>query len=187
MKCGFCYIKWVIEVLGPVILGSKPCEILNISKNDCLKQNKINQINDFFESCTKVSYQIITLEDKSIRILFYNKNSLEEIFKNKRCVNFLKFLGYPNYTNVCEYIEILVYKLYSNEFPHEIGIFLGYPLKDVIGFMGYSNYEFIETKAWRIYGNPEDSYKTYDKFLSDRNKMKNILEISSINELKNVI
>ena len=36
-KINSSYIKWLIEVLGPIILGSKPAEILNLSSKDKFK------------------------------------------------------------------------------------------------------------------------------------------------------
>ena len=50
------------------------------------------------------------------------------------------------------------------EFPHEIGLFLGYPPEDVYGF--------IENKAdnckcvgcWKVYGDAEAAQKTFAKF-----------------------
>lgn len=52
----------------------------------------------------------------------------------------------------------------SDEFPHEIGFFLGYPPEDVCGF--------IENKAgtckcvgcWKVYGDEEKARKTFAKY-----------------------
>ncbi|MEF9991728.1 MAG: DUF3793 family protein [Romboutsia sp.] len=181
------YIKWVIEVLGPVILGSKPCEILNISAKDALKDDKLRNINLFFRNCFKISYKFITMYDGGIRILFINRSSLSKVLENKKCISFLEFIGYPSNNDVNEYINLLVNKLHSSEFPHEIGIFLGYPLKDVLGFMGYGNYKFHGTRAWKIYGNPDISYETYDKFLDHRRKMENLIKLNNLDDLMNII
>lgn len=54
--------------------------------------------------------------------------------------------------NVNVYLEYLVDKFKSDVFFDEIGIFLGYFFKDVIGFMGYSNYEVFMIKYWKVYG-----------------------------------
>ena len=51
-KINSSYIKWLIEILGPVILGSKPSEILNISSKDKDKKSKLNDINSFFSNCS---------------------------------------------------------------------------------------------------------------------------------------
>ncbi|MGL4911522.1 MAG: DUF3793 family protein [Romboutsia sp.] len=187
-KSNSSYIKWILGVLGPVILGSKASEILNISSIDIHKEEKIRDIESFFKNCFKISYKFITMNDGGVRILFVNKSSLSKVLDNKKCINFLKFIGYPSNITVDEYIDILVNKLHSNEFPHEIGIFLGYPLKDVVGFMGYGNYKFHETKSWRIYGEPDVSYEIYNKFLRDKNKIKELIDSnSSLEDLVNII
>lgn len=186
-KSNSSYITWVLEVLGPVILGSKPSEILNISTKDGLKDYKLNEIESFFSNCMKISYEVINTYDGGTRILFFNKKSLTKVLSNKKCVNFLKFIGYPSNIDVSDYISILVDKLHSEDFPHEIGIFLGYPLKDVVGFMGYGNYKFYKTKNWRVYGDPLISEKVYNRFIEDRKKMKNLLLYNSLDNLLEVI
>ncbi|MBO3445864.1 DUF3793 family protein [Clostridium sp. CCUG 7971] len=181
------YIKWILEVLGPVILGSKPCEILNIPLKDKMRVNKLNDIENFFSNCFKVNYEVISTTDGGTRILFINKKSLSKVLDNKKYINFLKFIGYPSNYSIDNYIDVLVDKLHSKEFPHEIGIFLGYPLKDVAGFMGYGNYKFCKVRYWKVYGDPSISDMVCDSFIKDRNKMKEILEFNSLDELKKVI
>lgn len=99
---------------------------------------------------------------------------------DKKCRNFLRFLGYPREYNFEAYMRELMLRLESEEFPHEIGIFLGYPLKDVLGFMGYGKQEFVEVCSWRIYGDKEVSYKIYNSFLRDKMKMHDLVEKMSI-------
>ena len=94
---------------------------------------------------------------------------------------------YKHINNFEEYMKELVLRLESEEFPHEIGIFLGYPLKDVLGFMGYGNKEFVEVCSWRIYGDKEISQKVYNRFVRDKIKMHELVEKMSINELRAVI
>lgn len=181
------YIKWVLEVLGPVILGSKPCEILNIPLKDINRLNKLNDIENFFNNCFKITYKIINTTDGGTRILFINKKSLSNVLDSKKCINFLKFVGYPSEYSLDSYIDILIDKLHSSEFPHEIGVFLGYPLKDVVGFMGYGKFKLSKVRYWKIYGDPEVSDMVYNRFLEDRNTMKHIIEFNSLDELKSVI
>lgn len=181
------YIKWLLELLGPVILGSKPSEILNISSKDKDKYKKMNEIDIFFRSCAKISYEIIHKEDGSVRVLFINRETLSKTFENKKCINFLKFIGYPNKFSLDTYISTLLEKLKEDEFPHEIGIFLGYPLKDVVGFMGYGNYKFYKTKYWKIYGDPEISDIVYNNFLKDRKAMRHIISNKTLEKLRTVV
>ncbi|MGL5714769.1 MAG: DUF3793 family protein [Paraclostridium sp.] len=181
------YIKWILELLGPVILGSKPSEILNISSRDNEKDIKIRDIDNFFKNCSKLSYEIIYKEDNSIRVLFINKESLSKTLENKKCINFLKFIGYPKEYQIGTYVDTLREKLIEGDFPHEIGIFLGYPLKDVVGFMGYGNYKFNNTKYWKVYGDPKVSEKVYNNFLEDRQTMRYIISNKTLSEIRLVV
>ena len=75
----------------------------------------------------------------------------------------------------------------SEEFPHEIGVFLGYPLKDVLGFMGYGKKELVEIRNWKIYGDKQVSYDVYNSFLRDKKIMREMIDNLSMNELKRAI
>ena len=186
-KSNSIYIKRILEMIGAVILGSKPAEIINVPGNDDVKKEKLTQIESFFSNCSKITYRIITTHDGGKRVLFINEKSMEKVLSNKKCVNFLKFVGYPYEYKLSAYMNELVVRLQSEEFPHEIGIFLGYPLKDVLGFMGYGKYELVEVRNWRIYGDKEISYKVYDNFMRDKAIMKEMIETMNISELRKAI
>lgn len=181
------YIKRIIGMIGAVILGSKPSEIINIPGSKCEKQSKLNQIQLFFNDCSKITYRMITTIDGGKRVLFINETIMEKVLDNKRCINFLKFIGYPHTYNQKDYINQLVSKLESDNFPHEIGIFLGYPLKDVLGFMGYGKKDLVEIRNWNIYGDKEISYQIYNTYTRDKKIMKEMVQKASIKELKEVI
>lgn len=186
-KFNSLYIKKIIKQIGPVILGSKPSEIVNIPGKINEKQKKLKEIECFFDNCSRVKYKIITTKDGGKRVLFTNEKTMEETLSNKKIRNFLNFLGYPKSNTLKEYIDELAYRLESSEFPHEIGVFLGYPLKDVLGFMGYSNKECACVCSWRVYGDKEVSTKVYNSFIRDKKQMENMVNKLSLVELKYVI
>jgi hypothetical protein len=57
------------------------------------------------------------------------------------------------------------------DFPHEVGVFLGYPLKDVAGFMGWVDLPVTCQGPWKIYGNPDRSLALADGFRACRLRM----------------
>ncbi|WP_255396957.1 DUF3793 family protein [Geobacter sp. DSM 9736] len=57
-------------------------------------------------------------------------------------------------TNLEKTLSDLKSHLTGKSFPHEIGIFLGYSLKDVIGFMGWAPLPFTCQGPWKIFGDP---------------------------------
>ncbi len=50
-----------------------------------------------------------------------------------------------------------------DDFPHEIGLFLGYPPLDVDGFM-HRHDEACYTGYWKVYGNLDEALKTFARY-----------------------
>ena len=62
--------------------------------------------------------------------------------------------------------KLLIRQLAREEegFPHEIGLFLGYPPEDVEGFMKHKDSGCKCTGFWRVYGDETAALKTFSKF-----------------------
>jgi hypothetical protein len=52
----------------------------------------------------------------------------------------------------------------KGKIPDEIGIFLGYPLKDVMGFIGHASLKLTKVNGWRVYGDPRISDEKHNDF-----------------------
>ena len=52
----------------------------------------------------------------------------------------------------------------SEAFPHEIGLFLGYPLEDVIGFCRHKGEGCKLCGYWKVYGDVESARKSFALF-----------------------
>ena len=52
----------------------------------------------------------------------------------------------------------------EEDFPHEIGLFLGYPLGDVIGFIENHGQNCLCCGVWKVYTNPEAAAGAFRKF-----------------------
>ena len=50
------------------------------------------------------------------------------------------------------------------EFPHEMGLLLGYPLEDVRGFMENEGKYFLYAGYWKVYENMTEKLKLFRKF-----------------------
>ena len=49
----------------------------------------------------------------------------------------------------------------ESEFPHEIGIFLGYPTEDVEGFIANKGDNFKLCGCWKVYGDEEKAKRLF--------------------------
>lgn len=52
----------------------------------------------------------------------------------------------------------------SNDFPHEIGLFLSYPLEDVIGFIEQEGKNYKCRGLWKVYCNECETIKLFARF-----------------------
>jgi len=93
----------------------------------------------------------------SVLIYLYRPDLLEDLLASGRVKNFLRRAGYAPFGNSRDALDLLGRRFEQEDFPHEIGIFLGYPLKDVAGFMGWAAIPYSSNGPWRIYGEPSRS------------------------------
>ena len=52
----------------------------------------------------------------------------------------------------------------SESFPHEIGLFLGYPPEDVRGFIASPHTGYQCVGCWKVYGDREKAERTFDRY-----------------------
>lgn len=89
-------------------------------------------------------------------IYAYRQGRLRDILHQPAVRGFLCSAGYPHTADCRRCLDCLCARLQQEgEFPHEIGVFLDYPLQDVIGFMQNRGKNYTFTGYWRSYGDPE--------------------------------
>ena len=49
-------------------------------------------------------------------------------------------------------------------FPHEIGVFLGYPLEDVLGFIKNGGRNCLSCGCWKVYSNEREALKAFERY-----------------------
>ena len=90
----------------------------------------------------------------SVIVYVYRPRDLEPLLSDDTCRRFLRDVGYTG-TDLGDLLDQLAYRLRTQpEFPHEIGLFLGYPLRDVVGFIENHGRNFTCCGYWKSYGDP---------------------------------
>ncbi len=115
--------------------------------------------------CSK-GVRIIPLKYENGRALIYvyRPELLKKDFVEKRRAQLLTEKGYRGET-VSEYLAELRERLKEREsFPHEIGLFLGYPTEDVKGFISQGSCGYKLRGAWKVYGDKEKAEKLFIKY-----------------------
>lgn len=99
-----------------------------------------------------------------VLIYIYRPKQLQKDLNNCYACKILNKFGY-NSSNPNQCIVQLVKKLRCNEdFPHEIGLFLGYPPEDVKGFIENKAEHYKFTGLWKVYGDEAKAKKLFAQY-----------------------
>lgn len=89
-------------------------------------------------------------------VYVYRRKHLEQIFEDRDYQKFLTKMGYAK-MDLDSLLAQLTFRLETHsEFPHEIGVFLGYPLRDVVGFIENHGQNFTCCGFWKSYSDPAE-------------------------------
>lgn len=109
-------------------------------------------------------------------VLVYNETLLVKRLYDKQCHNILVEYGYGEEFTLDECLDRLSQRIENNgTFPHEIGVFLGYPTEDVVGFIQNKGENFKLCGAWKVYGSVEQAQRTFTNYDKCRNFLCNKL------------
>lgn len=97
-------------------------------------------------------------------VYVYRKKKLQEDLGKPGVLSFMRHYGYDK-ADVDNALCTLKKRFVSCEqFPHEIGLFLGYPLGDVIGFIENAGKNSKCSGCWKVYCNECEALKLFAKF-----------------------
>ncbi len=128
----------------------------------------------------KLSFHILKQDSESALVLFYAPELLKETLKNQETARTLEKLGYTDPASLEKSLETLSERC-RNGLSHEVGFFIGYPPKDVIGFLsGKTPEETAGSRkrkgSWRIFGEAEESLRLMELYRKVERKADIILK-----------
>lgn len=98
-------------------------------------------------------------------IFLYRADRLRRILTEPSNRRFLEERGYQPETNIVSVVEQLSRRLcMERDYPHEIGLFLGYPLEDVVGFIQNRGRNFTCCGCWKAYGDPSAARRRFAQY-----------------------
>lgn len=111
-----------------------------------------------------VSMCVLRIRENTALIYVCRRELLKRDMKRPGVAEFLYGLGYE-YADADYAVGKLKDRLKEGtDFPHEIGLFLGYPLDDVVGFVENSGRDCICAGCWKVYSNAGEAVRIFQKF-----------------------
>jgi len=115
-------------------------------------------------------------------IYVYRNSALQNLGDSCEVRNFLKGFGYSCFDAESLLNFFQVRMSHSVCFPHEVGVFLGYPLQDVKDFIAYGGKNYKLIGCWKVYNDVPNSmhifevYKKCHKIFNERFEQGDSLE-----------
>ncbi|MDD6639300.1 MAG: DUF3793 family protein [Lachnospiraceae bacterium] len=153
----------LIEHCAPTLAGLKSANLFRYffdSEEDT--EREIEEVNRLLNG-RGVYVEALQWVEKAVLIYTYRFSHLQRELNNPEAEEMLLYYGYPG-NDITNCITHLKTRLLSDTcFPHEIGIFLGYPLEDVKGFIVNKGKNCKCCGLWKVYGDETDKIQQFHK------------------------
>ena len=163
---------------SPALCGIKPACLFSMQSTIENYIEAPTSLNAFFEYKDLYDFQkefnkqgrkivpIKRVHSTSITLFFiYDERLLYNVLNAYDILAYLKQKGYTITKGPYFILQELFSRLALNkDFPHEVGLFLGYPLEDVIAFENDKGHNSKYTGYWQVYGNVNKAYKTMQQY-----------------------
>ncbi len=164
--------KWLAAELAPTLMGSKPSTVLSFRNHSYFPLlNLWREYGDVLLEQGPLKKVVLKETESSMIILFYHPVFLSRWLKRRPHKEFLEKRGYSVDFGM-EAVLNMLHQKFQQGCPHEIGLILGIPLKDVIGFIEVRCPYFCKGQ-WKIYGCFENSMRIMNRFNQDREMIEN--------------
>ena len=97
----------------------------------------------------------------SVLVLIYDQSELNNSIKNNLSLEILDKHGYKTNGSVEDFINHLSFRLSDKGFPHEVGLFLGYPPGDVKAYIENGGQNCACCRYWKAYENVGKARETW--------------------------
>ena len=154
---------------APALAGIKPSNLVSF----CSKKHsdldariaawntQLNPSGIYFEKICKCR--------KRVLVLVYRRKNMEALLAEKDVAAELGKAGYPAGEGLEAVIGHLKTRLSANGgFPHEVGLFLGYPLEDVHGFVRSGGRNYKLNGYWKVYYDEQKARELFRRYTKCR-------------------
>lgn len=143
--------KYLIDHCSPTLASIKTA---NLFTCEMPSEEELEQNIEYWNSCMEkkgISLIVLRKSEKKALVYVCRMDKLQKDLEKPGVASFLRKYGYemPDAEYAVDRLKKRIQS--SEEFPHEIGIFLSYPLGDVIGFIENAGKNCKCSGCWKVY------------------------------------
>jgi len=166
--------KYFIEHCSPTLASIKCANLFSCSYTS--EQQFDEQLSQWNVHFMPKGIQLFVLRKRNGTALVYMYRPVQ-LAKDLCKPETAAFLGQYGYTdmNIDAVINRLAARVQlTDSFPHEIGVMLGYPLADVIGFIIHKGENCKLSGTWKVYGDEHTAARTFARLKKCKAVYKNL-------------
>lgn len=156
-----CFEQKLAYFTAPSLLGIKCANLVSMDSKEFNIAEQTKRFNKKAE-CKGLRIKLMCRCKNHMLVLLYNKKLLKKSLCDANRRNILMSYGYEREFSLEKDLNRLSKRIAEeSEFPHEIGIFLGYPTEDVEGFIANKGDNFKLCGCWKVYGDEEKAKRLF--------------------------
>lgn len=147
---------------APSLWGLKPADLIC-----CPDREDWREVLGYYANILAlrgVRMRVLGHSGKGMLLLIYRPGQLDDCLKEPAAAQMLARAGYPQGAGTHALLCHLSTRLAARGFPHEIGLFLGYPPEDVAGFCRDGGRGCRYSGAWKVYGDVEQAKRRFGAY-----------------------
>lgn len=150
---------------GPALTGLKAANLVSLTWREFPDlRERVTEYNRLFQP-KGVSFRFLRVCEHRALLLVYRGDLLEEQLREPLAAKLLLQDGYPMEAELEVMLDQLSMHLQREvDFPHEIGLFLGYPPEDVQGFQQYRGQNCKLCGYWKVYSDVSRAQKLFSLY-----------------------
>ena len=154
----------MIRHCSPTLAGLKTGNMFVCSYNS--EEELRNNMRRWNRRLSNKGLRILPLRYRNHRALVYvyRPSKLEQDLHQDAAYRLIQLKGYDMRTSERCIAQLTRRLGESEDFPHEIGLFLGYPPEDVWGFIEKKAEDCKLVGCWKVYGDEEEARRRFRKF-----------------------
>ena len=150
---------------APTFIGLTPGSLLSFQKSKFTDFDGLLSSYEQCFLCKGISVFCLAEGKDRVLILFYREKELEKALERRSSNEILSKCGYRRGSSLQEKLIYLKKRMRTmNSFPHEVGLFLGYPPEDVEGFIRNKGRSFSYSGYWKVYANEEETKRLFERY-----------------------
>ncbi len=155
-----------------VLSGVKPANLFRITNRRQSCGRNLAEIwhrhGERLIAASSLRVNVLRASDEALLILLYDPRLLARRLASRGGQVILKRCGYPDPVTFEVILAHLKARVSEKGIPHEIGLFLGYPRKDVEAFLGWRDVPASCQRLWKIYGKSRRSLALAEAYATCR-------------------